>query len=89
MRVSLSGIGRENSFLAEPVIARNQLILNMFQQVIIVLLFISALTYLGWMIYRSFRAKSCITGCGKCGAVDFDKIEKQLNTKFAVEKDRS
>lgn len=56
------------------------------QQVIIILLFIGALFYLGRMIYRSFQSKSCATGCGKCGAVDFDKIEKQLNKKFAVEK---
>jgi hypothetical protein len=61
----------------------------MFQQVVIILLFAAALLYLGRMIYRSFQSKSCATGCGKCGAVDFDKIEKQLNTKFAVEKDRS
>jgi hypothetical protein len=58
------------------------------QQVMIILLFIGALVYLGRMIYRSFQSKSCATGCGKCGAVDFDKIEKQLNKKFAVEKIR-
>jgi hypothetical protein len=56
------------------------------QQVLIILLFIGAMVYLGRMIYRSFQSKSCTTGCGKCGAVDFDKIEKQLNEKFAVEK---
>ncbi len=56
------------------------------QQAIIIILFIGALIYLGRMIYRSFQSKSCATGCGKCGAVDFDKIEKQLNKKFAVEK---
>lgn len=53
----------------------------MFQQAIIILLFICALAYLGRMIYRSFQSKSCATGCGKCGAVDFDKIEKQLIAK--------
>lgn len=53
----------------------------MFQQAIIVLLFVSALVYLGRMIYRSFQSKSCATGCGKCGAIDFDKIEKQLVAK--------
>lgn len=61
----------------------------MVQQVVIILLFTAALAYLGRMIYRSFQSKSCATGCGKCGAIDFDKIEKQLNTKFAVEKDRA
>jgi hypothetical protein len=68
----------------------------MFQQIIIILLFAAALVYLGRMIYRSFQSKSCATGCGKCSAIDFDKIEKQLNSKtrlpagrFAIEKDRS
>lgn len=61
----------------------------MFQQVMIILLFAAALVYLGRMIYRSFHSKSCATGCGKCGAIDFDKIEKQLNARFATEKDRT
>jgi hypothetical protein len=61
----------------------------MFQQIMIILLFAAALAYLGRMIYRSFQSKSCATGCGKCSAVDFDKIEKQLNAKLAVEKDRA
>ncbi|HMV08282.1 MAG TPA: FeoB-associated Cys-rich membrane protein [Cyclobacteriaceae bacterium] len=61
----------------------------MLQQVIILLLFISALAYLGRMVYRMFQSKSCVTGCGKCSAVDFNKIEKDLNARFAVEKDRA
>ncbi len=61
----------------------------MFQQVVIILLFAAALAYLGRMIYRAFQSKSCATGCGKCGAVDFDKIEKQLDVKFSTEKDRA
>lgn len=71
------------------VIEADSVILSMFQQAAIILLFLAALAYLGRMIYRSFRAKSCATGCGKCGAVDFNKIEKELNAKFAVEKDRA
>lgn len=61
----------------------------MFQQVVLILLFAAALAYLGRIIYRAFREKSCATGCGKCGAVDFDKIEKKINRKLTVEKDRS
>lgn len=53
----------------------------MLQQVIIILLFIGALAYLGRMIYRSFKSKSCATGCGKCGAVDFGKIEADLKSR--------
>jgi hypothetical protein len=34
------------------------------------------------MIYRQFQAKSaCATGCGKCSAVDFKKIEAELKAK--------
>jgi hypothetical protein len=37
------------------------------------------------MLFRQFTAKShCDTGCGKCSAVDFDKIEKQINAKSAA-----
>jgi len=51
----------------------------MIQLIVILLLFVAAAFYLGRMIYRSFQAKSaCATGCGKCGAVDFDKIEAQI-----------
>jgi hypothetical protein len=51
----------------------------MIQQILVALVFAGALFYTGRLIYRSFRAKSaCATGCGKCGAVDFKKIEEQL-----------
>ncbi|MBX2965301.1 MAG: FeoB-associated Cys-rich membrane protein [Cyclobacteriaceae bacterium] len=52
----------------------------MFQNILIGLIFVAALAYLGRMIYRSFRAKSCASGCGKCG-VDFNAIERQLEQK--------
>jgi hypothetical protein len=46
------------------------------------LIFISAVTYLGWVIYRQLQAKAaCATGCGKCHAVDFNKIEADLKAK--------
>lgn len=61
----------------------------MSQQVILILLFAAALAYLGRMVYRAFQAKSCATGCGKCSTIDFNKIEKELNAKFSVEKNRS
>ena len=54
----------------------------MIQNILVGLLFLSALIYVGRMIYKSFTAKSgCDTGCGKCSAIDFDKIEKQLKNK--------
>jgi hypothetical protein len=54
----------------------------MIQQIILILIFLGAVFYIGRLIYRSFQAKhACSTGCGKCGAVDFNKIEKQLKEK--------
>lgn len=51
----------------------------MIQQILVALIFAAALYYVGRLIYKSFQAKSaCTTGCGKCGAVDFKKIEEQL-----------
>jgi hypothetical protein len=54
----------------------------MIQNIIVGLLFASALFYVGRMIYRNFTAKSaCDSGCGKCSTIDVDKIEKQLKKK--------
>jgi len=54
----------------------------MIQLVAIILLFAGATFFLGRMIYRSFQAKTaCASGCGKCGAVDFAKIEEQIKQK--------
>jgi hypothetical protein len=54
----------------------------MIQQVIVFLIFAGAVFYIGRLLYRSLQAKSvCASGCGKCGAVDFNKIEKQLKEK--------
>jgi hypothetical protein len=52
------------------------------QQLIILLLFSAAAAYLIRMVYKAFKSKTiCTTGCGKCGAVDFAKIEQQLKEK--------
>jgi hypothetical protein len=54
----------------------------LLQEILLVVVFVAALAYLGQMVYRSFRAKTgCASGCGKCGVVDFAKIEKQLKEK--------
>jgi hypothetical protein len=59
----------------------------MLQQVFIALIFIGALAFIVRMIFRSFQAKhACSSGCGKCGAVDFDKIEKEINASLAKQK---
>ena len=52
------------------------------QQVLLGLIFLGAIVYIGSMIYKSFQAKTgCASGCGKCGAIDFAKIEQQLKEK--------
>ncbi len=54
----------------------------MFQQILIILIFIGAAIYLGRLAYRSFQAKNaCESGCGKCGALDLQKIENDLKVK--------
>lgn len=54
----------------------------MLQTAIVGLIFLAAVIYLGRLVYLSFRSKSgCATGCGKCGAVDFSKLEKELKQK--------
>jgi hypothetical protein len=51
----------------------------MIQQLLVAVFFLGALAYLGRLIYRSFKAKSgCASGCGKCGAIDLNKIEAQI-----------
>jgi hypothetical protein len=52
----------------------------MWQEIIIGLLFITASIFLVRSIYLHFtRKEACKTGCGSCSAVDFEKIEKQIN----------
>ena len=58
----------------------------MIQQIIIGAIFLGAVFYVGRLIYRSFQAKSCATGCGKCNAVDFNKIEEQVKAKGQLTK---
>jgi FeoB-associated Cys-rich membrane protein len=52
------------------------------QQIVLILIFLAAVAYVGFMLYRSFQAKSgCASGCGKCGAIDFAKIEQKIKDK--------
>jgi len=57
----------------------------MLQELIILLVFLAAAFYMGRMVYRSFTAKSgCAKGCGSCGAIDFKKIQQELEKKQAA-----
>ena len=50
------------------------------QQILLIAIFAGAVAYLGFIVYKSFTAKSgCASGCGKCG-IDFNKIERELKS---------
>jgi hypothetical protein len=52
------------------------------QQVLVGLIFLGAIAYIGSIVYKIFQAKTgCASGCGKCGTIDFAKIEQQLKEK--------
>lgn len=54
----------------------------MFQQLVVLIIFAAALFYLGRMLYKMFTDKTgCATGCAKCNAVDFSKIETQIRAR--------
>ncbi len=53
----------------------------MAQNLIIILLFVTAVVYLGRQAWRSFRSGTCASGCGKCNAVDFAKLERKIKEK--------
>lgn len=48
------------------------------QNIVILLICVAALIFLGLKFYKSFTEKGCGTGCGACGAIDFEKMEKQI-----------
>ena len=49
------------------------------QQVLVGSIFLGAIGYIGSLVYKTFQTKNgCASGCGKCGAIDFAKIEQQL-----------
>ena len=53
----------------------------MAQQIIIAFLFLAAVGYLGYIVYKSFQSRSgCSSGCGSCG-IDFSKLQKDLKKK--------
>lgn len=49
----------------------------MGQHLIIAVLFLAAVTYLGYLAYKSFTSSGCSSGCGSCG-IDFNKIKRDL-----------
>lgn len=53
----------------------------MAQEIIILVLFIAAVAYLGYLVFKNFQARSgCASGCGSCG-VDFRKLQKEIDKK--------
>jgi len=54
----------------------------MIQGILVALIFVGAVVYLGRSIYKQLQGgAACATGCGKCSAVDFKKIESELKAK--------
>ncbi len=57
----------------------------MLQQILVLLIFVGAIYYVGRLVYKSFQSKAgCASGCSKCGAVDFAKIEAELKGRYKV-----
>jgi hypothetical protein len=51
------------------------------ESAVIFLVFLGSVYYLSQNTFKAFFAKSdkgCAKGCGSCGAVDFEKIAKQI-----------
>jgi hypothetical protein len=53
----------------------------MIQGILTGLIFLAAMVYLGRQVFHSFQARSCASGCGKCTAVDFGKIEREVRSR--------
>jgi hypothetical protein len=54
----------------------------MIQPLLVALIFMAAVAYLARVLFRSFQSKTdCASGCGKCSAVDFKKLEAELREK--------
>ena len=54
------------------------------ENLIIILIFLLAIVYLGNLVYKNFNPKNkagCAKGCGSCGAIDFDKIALEIESK--------
>ena len=54
----------------------------MIQEILVAFVFVGALAFVGQALYKQFQAKNgCASNCGKCGAVDFKKIEAEIKSK--------
>ncbi|MBK5279342.1 MAG: FeoB-associated Cys-rich membrane protein [Bacteroidia bacterium] len=57
-------------------------IYTVIQQIIVGTIFLAAVAFISRLLYNSFQAKNaCSSGCGKCGAIDFKKIEEKMRQK--------
>lgn len=69
------------NFFPYLAVVTMSLLNNMGQLAIIAILFLSALAYLGYAVYKNFRADAgCSSGCTSCG-IDISKIKKELEQK--------
>ena len=59
------------------------------ENILIGLIFLSAIGYLGNMVFQNFNPKNkagCAKGCGSCGAVDFDRIAAKMESQMEIQK---
>ena len=58
----------------------------LFQYLFIGLLFATALFFIGRRFWRAFFAKSqagCAQGCGACGTLDVDRLQRTIEARAA------
>ena len=57
------------------------------QNLLIVLLFLAATFYVGRIFWRAFFTKSaagCAKGCGACGTLDVDRLQRTIEARTAA-----
>ena len=58
----------------------------LIQNLLIVLLFLAASFYVGRIFWRPFFTKSaagCAKGCGACGTLDVDRLQRTIEARTA------
>jgi len=52
------------------------------QELLVAIIFFTAIFYLVKLAYSSFfQSNSCPKGCGSCGGIDVEKIQRQIKKK--------
>ena len=82
----VNSFGAHSISLSGNIIFKINYLYIVIQEIAIGIIFLTALAYVGRLMYKSFQAKhACTTGCGKCGAEDLSKMEEQISKSSFVE----